>query len=421
MSDSATCQASAPSASTCWAIEVAVWWKRTARQLKASIAEPGTGVRRSICHLVPVSEVPDRRAGHAEARPGLRDRALAVGDRLGDQRLDAVGVEAPVGRKRRRGGQSTAGGERAEAERSPEARPPHQLRFQGPGVNSRSAGDTVGAGARLGVEAGGGDTTCVVRAPALCTGARSRSRARRRATSRVWRASARCRSRAASRMRASRLAKTAACSATSTIVRAGTRHRHNLRIVMSGGGIPTEGEEHHHGEDRKPEEPRQRSRGHDRAEARYTDRGARATRITPPGRRSALRSAGPASRARSGGLGARRGALCALGLERHEVGVRTEGLTAAPDGRAPERGPRQVAGRAPRARRGQGERRRRSRDPGPSSSRSTPPSSFAISPPSPYARLTECGKLMIASRERNAQAMKSSSRASSQAPLGRSD
>ena len=38
----------------------------------------------------------------------------------------------------------TCAGEGTQAERSPEIRPaPHQLRFHGPGVNSRSAGDTV--------------------------------------------------------------------------------------------------------------------------------------------------------------------------------------------------------------------------------------------------------------------------------------
>ena len=36
--------------------------------------------------------------------------------------------------------------------------------------------------------------------------------------------------------------------------------------------------------------------------------------------------------------------LPALGLERHEVGVRAEGLAGAPHRWAPERGPRQVGG-----------------------------------------------------------------------------
>ncbi len=202
----------------------------------------------------------------------------------------------------------------------------------------------------------------------------------------------------------------------------GHRHRHNLRIVMSGGGIPTEGEEHHHGEDRKPEEPRQRSRGHDRAEARHTDRGARATRITPPERRSALRSAGPASRARAGGLRRSGRPLCALapraargrGSGRgSRRALPTAGLQSAGHGKSlasssGSPGPGRAASALARSR-------------GRRPPRSTPPSSFAISPPSPYARLTECGKLMIASRERNAQAMKSCHRASSQAPLGRSD
>ena len=179
MSASATCQASAPSASTCWAIEVAVWWKRTARQLKASITEPAAGVRRSICHLVPVSDVPMGGQVTPKLAPVWATEHWPSGAGLGGERLQPEACRgcrrSPC--RRRRGEQRDPGGQ-ARGRRAQRRTDPPAASAQVPRAGCEL---TLGRARRrpgIGVDAAGGlAATWVVSRPAL----RGRSRAGARA------------------------------------------------------------------------------------------------------------------------------------------------------------------------------------------------------------------------------------------------